>query len=289
MEQSIKSTLKLMKYNSIDIIGSSSDTELKYFSDIDTEEFIKTKKTYEQILKFFQNKYTEAIKTPNIWVTDFKAGYYSGQPIKWSYEQIMKGERWIDDRRIKFVDTLVQQSIIKMDIVLILNDEFIELSTNYYFDFSNRNKTFDKIDKKNSEQKLLYDYRKLKETNFYKSLKRLYSYYGMIDDKDSQKILLKIFNSKLGFLNKQLNSLKTLVLLIENRYKPKKKDIIDAVLKINNKLEKYKYNVNLDNLESKSLVGVKDLINEAVEELSEVLDVDVNNFIKKSNLSHVLK
>jgi hypothetical protein len=287
LKSKLKVPFSIMRYKELDILGSANDSKLDYFSDIDTQEFIQTSKTYRQILEFFQDKYTKAIKDKNIWVTDFKAGHYAGRPLKWSYVQLMNGYQWIDDKRFSFIGTLTQQSIIKMDIIVILDGEFIELSTNYTFNFTGKNQTFPCKD--NIADSLLYDYRILKKTNFYKSLKRLYAYYKFIDDKDSQKVLLKIFNSKLGFLNKQLNSLKTIVLLIDNKYRPKKEDIITAISKINVNLQKYNYNVDLDNIESKSVVKIKQYLNDVIIILSEILDDDVNTFIKKSNISYVLK
>ena len=282
----LKEVILLMKMNEIDIIGSYSDTNLKYFSDIDLEEFVKTKRTYSQILKLFQYKYTKALSNPNMWVTDFKSGFYNGKPIKWSYDELMDGYKYIDSIRIPFIDTLTQISIIKFDLVILLDDIYVEITTNYYFDFTNKNKTYRE---QNREQKLLYDYKLLKEDNFYKALKRLYSYYKLTGNKEYQKILLKIFNSKFGFLNKQISGLKTIELLLQNDKKPKKKDIINAIYSINDNLKQYKYDSStLTNLDNQSLKKIENKVNDTIGELSSNLDGYIYNFINKSNISSIL-
>ena len=53
---SIPNTIKLLKFEAVDIIGSYSDVNLKYFSDVDSQEFLDTSKTYQEILEAFQDK-----------------------------------------------------------------------------------------------------------------------------------------------------------------------------------------------------------------------------------------
>jgi hypothetical protein len=238
---SLKEIFNIVKFVHVDIIGSKADTDLRYFSDIDLQEFVKTDKSYDQILKFFQQKFKQVRQTPNLYITDMKAGYYSGRPLKWRYEDIMNGYKYFDnDLKITFHEALTQDSIIKLDLVAFLDDEYIEVTTNYYFDFEDRQKTFRDLSDEDVKRKLLYDSRILKaESDIYKSLKRLYSYYELSGNKKGKQKLIKLFNSPVGHLNKLVNSLKTISLLINNEKKPIKSDIIKAIYKIKSNLKPY--------------------------------------------------
>ena len=71
----------------------------------------------------------EIIKSvDNTIVTDFKMGENSkGEPLRWTYEEIKRRE----NNGITFDDVMKQKSIIKMDIVTLLNGRFIEISKVY--------------------------------------------------------------------------------------------------------------------------------------------------------------
>ena len=76
-----------------EVIGSASkDDKMLYSADIDLQENIKSKKDIrELILKKFQNKFKQAKKSNNLFITDFKAGLspINNLPLKWSYDEIL--------------------------------------------------------------------------------------------------------------------------------------------------------------------------------------------------------
>lgn len=272
----------VLEYNEVDIIGSANDTNLKYFADIDTQEFIKTKKTYSEILSFFQEKYTNLIEMKNVYVTDFKAGFYSGKPLKWNYTDLMNGYKTITEHiHIDFEEALTQKSIIKIDIIIDLNEQLIEMSTNYYFDFKGRNTTTP-IGIDNPIKKLLYDYKEQKNVNFYRALKRLYSYYQFIDDEPNQNKLLKIFNSGIGYINKQLSGLKTIQLLVKNDNKPKKDRLMKEVKKIVNNFTSVGIHIDITDKYFNSK------LNKAIEFLSDKLNTIITKRMMKPDMKNVL-
>jgi len=281
----LKNIFNIVKFSHVDIIGSKADTDLKYFSDIDTQEFVKTKKTYTDILQFFQKMFKRIREEPEVYITDMKSGFYGGRPLKWNYNEIMQGFKYFEnDLKITFQETLTQDSIIKLDLVAYINGEYIEVTTNYYITFTDKNKTFTDPTKDEIKQKLLYDSRVLKsENNVYKSLKRLYSYYDLVDNDSGKKKLIKLFNSPVGYLNKLVNSLKTISLLINNEKKPTKKHIIDAIYKIKNNLKDHHDAPLLDNLNNLSFSQIDDRVNKTITQLSNIVSTETDKYISSLN------
>ena len=276
----LKDIFNIVKFVHVDVIGSKASTELKYFSDIDLQEFVKTDESYDKILQFFQQKFKQVRETPNLYITDMKAGFYI-KPLKWSYNEIMQGFKRFDNKlKITFQNALTQDSVIKLDLVAFLDGEYIEVTTNYYFDFEDRNKTFRELSDKEIKQKLLYDARILKsESNVYKSLKRLYSYYELIGNEKGKKKLIELFNSPVGHLNKLVNSLKTISLLINNEKKPVKSDIVKAIYKIRNSLKPYSDAVLLSNLDNMPFDKIDSRVNKTIKQLSDVVTKHTDKYI----------
>jgi uncharacterized protein YktA (UPF0223 family) len=299
---SIPDTIKLLKFEEINIIGSYSDVNLKYFSDVDSQEFLSTSKSYQEILESFQDKIKKILALPNLFIIDFKLGFLDGLPLKWSVKEILLGKKYVDGRIIKFVDALSQESIIKLDVILLIKDKLVEISTNYYFDFDDRGQTYPNFDIDRTKQNILFEYSKLKAVNFYKALKRLYSYYKLVfntSDRTGVEMvkvvrtldaLRKIFNSKLGLLNKQLSGMKTLHDLIkstmDNRKKPSKMMVRNIYKKIVDNLVKAggypRETVTSEIPRSMTRYEILTFIEGEIERLSTRLDDDVRNFFRDS-------
>lgn len=277
----LKEIIDIVKFVHVDIVGSKADTDLRYFSDIDLHEFVKTDETYNKILEYFQYKFKEVRETPNLYITDFKAGFYSGKPIKWTYEDIMNGYKYFDnDLKITFREVLTQESTIKLDLVAFLNDEYIEITTNYFFDFKGKNKSFHELTDDEIKKELLYSSRLLRvDNNVYKSLKRLYSYYSLTKNKKGQERLIKLFNSPIGYLNKLVNSLKTISLLINNEKKPVKSDIVKAIYKIRNHLKPYSNAIFLNNLDNMPFDKIDSRVNKTIDKLKEIVSKETDKYI----------
>jgi hypothetical protein len=229
-----KKILKILSINEYKLIGTGGDDKIIYKSDIDAQEKVnlssRDEDTYNYILKFFQNIFNENYKNKNVFITDFKCGIQAGNiPIRWNIKDINNGYKIIEDRKIEFITTLQQQSIIKIDIILLDTDKlYHDISYNYYFLFKNfstnpRVNTFAEI-----KAGLLNDSIELKaENKNFKAMKRLYSYYKLNGENEKQLILLAIFNSRVGKFNSLINQLQIIVDVLTNNFrKPNIEDII---------------------------------------------------------------
>ena len=304
----IPKTVNLLKFESVDVIGSYSDTKLKYFSDVDVQEFLETDASYQDILEAFQEKVLKIANHPEVFFSDFKLGVYNRQPLHWTVDEILKGEKHVEGGSgiivVFFTDALQQESVIKIDVIAVIKNELVDITTNYYFDFTRdgeESKTFPDANLEKTKKSLLFEYSTLKGDNFYKALKRLYTYYKLIfsaSDKSGAEMveivkaleaLRKVFNSKLGSLNKQLSSLKTLRDLIEVTLEEEKRPTMGLIHKvyqsIRSNLSQQGY--NLESLAKNPALSREELIvflDENIDELEDKLEDAVKNFLKKSNL-----
>ena len=249
--KNIKKLLKLLTLYEYDILGSAADPNVKYKSDVDAQEIINLSiddnKDYNDIYKFFKDLFIKIKKSKNIYITDFKCGHYNNTlPIRWTYDDIMNGYVETDGEKKDFITALNQRSIIKIDIILLDEDDklYKELSVNYYFNYINEDKKTEFSTNLNPTDKdyiiisLKEDIEEFKkEENYYKMLKRMYSLYK-IEYKPTNK-LLKIINSPIGLLNSYVNQLNIINDIIELS-KLNKPNINDIKYNIN-----YVYN-NID-------------------------------------------
>jgi len=213
-----KEFYKLNIGRKIKLIGSSNKKNILYNSDYDLESHFGTKDKDELLIKIcnhFRNIFVDAMNDPNIYITDFKCGEVNGEPIRWTYKDIKKGNK----NGYHFIDCLKMKSTIKIDEVYFLNGSFIEITDNYYFTIGDH-QNYPTQTRKEIIQSIKKDYLELvKDGNYYKALKRLYSI------KPTKK-LTDYFNSEIGILNKARSDLDTLLLLQEQKFrKPNINDI----------------------------------------------------------------
>ena len=111
----------------------------------------------------------EIIKSvDNTIITDFKLGENAkGELLRWTYEEIKRRE----NNGITFDDAIKQKSMIKMDVVTLLNGRFIEITEvyNIYIDGeSNSDYSIENIRKELRDDMN----QQIKEGNLMKALKR---------------------------------------------------------------------------------------------------------------------
>jgi len=225
------------------LVGSRADKNIKYTADYDLKEkktFKKTADVYFHIFNLFREKFKEALENPNIWIIDFKCGMFRGQPIKWNKTEMKRGYKNIDSYIILFTDCLQQNSIIKLDIIGIDKDHNItEYSDIYKIKVGDLNLTQYEPNSEDEKNSFLTDfYGKVKYKKYFKALRRLYNYAIVIKNKTLQNDLISIFNSSLGEDYKIMNDLNTLLMLLEQKFKPVDRNIILTQLnkmKINTK------------------------------------------------------
>jgi hypothetical protein len=228
-KQSIQHVFDLLairgKYN---IIGSASNDEILYYSDFDLSTFEKV--SLQSIKKIFQNKFKEAQKDPTIFITDFKCGEVDGEPVRWNKKNIKTERQIVNGKEITLDECLLMPSTIKMDIIALIDGDFVEFSDNYYLSV-NGVKNYD--DEEVSNNVLLKELEKsakeyYDEPNYFKYLKRVFSIKTI--QGQSTKKLVDFFNSQVGLLNKSKTDLETLILVFDNCCrKPKLEDICNNI------------------------------------------------------------
>ena len=277
--------IELLKIRNVEVIGSASDENLKYRSDIDLQEYVYHNQPKKIILQLFQEKYKEAKQNKKIFITDFKCGFTgAGVPLRWDYETIQKGYQYLNGVKYTFISQLKKKSIIKMDIIALFRGRFVEFSNNYYFIFNKKYKTQPKKD--NILKSMLIDANNLQATNqFMKSLKRIYIFlkYMKIDNEDTKK-LIDLFNSKYGKLSKQISDLKMIKDLYNNNFrKPLQKDINHNLQLIKNELPS-KYKPLIDPLLTSNNF-VKD-ISEVIQTLNNALNTKLIDYVKEHQINY---
>jgi hypothetical protein len=228
-KQSIQDVFDILairgKFN---IIGSASNQDILYYSDFDLSTFEKV--SLQSIKKIFQDKFKEALKDPTIFITDFKCGEVDGEPVRWNKTNIKTGSQIVDGKRITLEECLLMPSTIKMDIVALIDGDFVEFSDNYYLSVNGVKNYSDEEVSKNvllkeleTSAKEYYD-----EPNYFKYLKRVFSIKTMKNQSTTK--LVDFFNSQVGLLNKSKTDLETLILVLENKFrKVKLEDVCNNI------------------------------------------------------------
>ena len=219
--------VKLINFISIEgkttIIGSSNLKPIRYNSDYDLSTEVKGPLDIAQkIYLKFKEIFKLSKNNKNIFITDFKCGIDSyGEPLRWKYNDIMKGFQIVNGETYFFESCLFHKSTIKIDIIYLINNKFTELSDNYYIKIGN-NTNFEDISKKSVKQSLKKDYDQLIiDGKYYKALKREFSMIEIDQPKNKlsnrQLKLIDYFNSDIGILNKGRADLDLLLILLEEQ------------------------------------------------------------------------
>jgi hypothetical protein len=214
------------------IIGSSSLKPTLYFNDYDLNEYFKSdsKNILNKITSHFKTLFKETYNNPDAWIIDFKCGIdpnydkdelsmEDGYKLRWSRQDINKGYKVLRDGTKKyFKDCILDKTIMKIDYILLLNGAFTEISENYELSIDGVTNIITNIDLKKELQK---DIVKYKNENKMKSLKREFSLLREEGkNPKKRKKLLEIFNSEYGYLNKIINNLSTILLMLEQSFRP---------------------------------------------------------------------
>ena len=204
------------------LVGSSSLLPNIFSTDYDlNDSFSKSgnvQENFHNLWVFFKHFFRMCKKNKSLWITDFKCGMKDGIPIRWSYEDIIKGEK----ENISFIEALQQKSRIKLDVIFRLNSEFVEISMIYYISVGDiKNFNDEEFETKTRAEELKRDINLYtREHNYIKVLKRKFSLFKLEDTKiQLQEKLLDLFNSPVGLLYKSVVDLKTIILLKEQIFR----------------------------------------------------------------------
>lgn len=276
-------TKKVFKFLSITglqtLVGSSADDDVIYSADYDLMEqkdFKKTNNVYEDILTLFRKKYIQALKpNSNIWIIDFKCGTFRGQPIRWDKDSIKLGYVVINDEPKYFVDCLQQESRIKMDVIAVdANGVLNEYSDIYFIRIGDMSLSRE-INEEEAAKGIYSDFHYyIEEKNYYKAVKRLYSYAKITNNKPLMRDLLKVINSNLGVNSKMIADLGIISALIDNNFK-----------KVNKKLIVYNLSkLNIQVAKNKSLTSIKEYLEELITTYMDGLNKMVMEQVRSNKL-----
>jgi hypothetical protein len=234
--------------NDYELIGSSKH-KIKYISDYDLQNTVK-KIDHNKILKQFQDKFIQAEKKNGWYITDFKCGIFNNTPVRWKKDDIMRG--YIDlaeTKRVMFINTLYDDSVKKLDLIVIDKD-INEYSCNYYFE--NKEET----NKDNIYKSLYIDVKTyFFEENYMKMLKRLFSLMMIDKENYNTKEILKLFNSDTGKLYQEKSKLGTIKILLsvisnwqndKNILKIMKKYKMKSEIEIDEKIKSLQKKININ-------------------------------------------
>jgi hypothetical protein len=284
------------------IIGSGSLKEIKYSADYDLNEIFSqpfdSRTILDKITKMFQSKFAVAERDPNIFITDFKCGMDSdGEPLRWNKDDIKKGYKMMKNgRKIAFQDCILMKTTMKLDVTALINDRFVEFSDNYLIklgDDANFFKHDIERDHLLNNLKHSWDENFYARGNYFKALKRAFSYYLALDP-DRYLIelntLKNFFNSPTGLLYKLKNEMETILILLENESgfrEPKMSDVKKNIKIILEQLSSFPdLNSVCDHLKksisSKSKQEVYKHLEESKKELFEIINSATLDFISKN-------
>jgi len=277
------------KYN---VIGSANLKSINYNSDYDLDEFYSGHSTniYDKIYYLFREKFIQFKKNPNTFVIDFKCGELDNEPIRWNYYDITNGYKILsNNRKIFFQDCLKLKSTIKLDLIYLLNGTFIDINEIYYLHLNNTtNYKKSNSNKKNILESIKESYDEyLREKDYFKALKRCFSYKSLENPKKYKPQLLKLidfFNSFTGKINKSKNDLELLHVLIENNFrKPKIEDIKNNLQIIKQFLSISNVSMEIDNIcSSNSLKQMDSKIQKLRDILFSISNKNTLDFIHKN-------
>jgi hypothetical protein len=285
--KNILKSLKKIKDGSI-IIG-----EIKFGEEIDIkkkiEDLTKTKastiKNYKEIENMADSKGVKIKKLKNNKITE--SDYFNIKDelrdlyiLRWNANDILEG------KADKYLDQ--ENPIFKIDFECWTGSNYIECSNYIVLGESASDEEFSKSLKDNIKKTLYVN------TNYYKVLKRLYSYYRSIDNQKMIDELINIINSpQLGALYSIISQLKVLELVDEyglknNATKAKIKKSLDYLKWYTQYLDQQdKLNLVIDKLKKKFDVEALDvlrlnLMDQLNKETLKIYSLNkINNIVKK--------
>jgi len=261
------------------VVGSANLRTSEFIQDYDVDEMFKTKgneaKILDSLTARFKDIFKISYKNPELFITDFKAGTdpsYSEDDdrfkLRWNKEDMKKGYKILGNGEKKFFrDCLMDKSRLKLDMIYLLNGEFIEISEMYRLNINGR-KNYDDA---NIEQELKNEIKKYKKQGkYFKVLKRKFSlakWKGII-----KKDYIDIFNGQAGLLNNLINQLKIIQnICLQTFRKPKLDDVRANLQSIKFKLSSV-YEIYHPNFSSKLDAICKKPLSKIYDSLTPIID-----------------
>ena len=270
----------------VNMIGSSNIKKIRYNSDYDIDVNLEGKDNIKDtIYKRFKKIFVLSKKDKNVYITDFKCGVNSkGDSIRWNYKEMMKGYKTVEGNKLYFTDCLMQKSNIKLDIIFLINEIYIETSDVYFLKIGDHTNYEDKTET-SAKTSLSDEIKRLtKEGSYYKALKREFSILNLTDKNLKRRNkLIEYFNSDIGILNKAKSDLDLIILLLteQNFRKPRITDIKNNIQIIKQNVS-YAPELKLSNLLNEACKSKKDKLIKIVHEVINKLENYINKDTKRN-------
>jgi hypothetical protein len=192
-------------------VGSARYDAIHYASDYDLHDLITHTNDklhpIDWIVKKIQEKYLNL--KPYSYITDFICGEdIHHEPIKWSEREILKGhKKTTGGYTVTLAQCLITKTLTRLTYITPIDGMFMQFEELYYIKIGNITNFDDSSHPIQNVLKSLKDdvIKKLNAGNYYKAIKRSFSWYALADPKKYHNILkhqLDFFNSEAGLLNK---------------------------------------------------------------------------------------
>jgi hypothetical protein len=288
----LRDVMNLMSITSkYKVIGSANLRTSEFIQDYDIDSMFKTTGNEEKILDSltarFKRIFSDAYKNPALFITDFKCGYDPSYPedddrfkLRWDKHDMKNGYKILGNGEKKFFrECLMEKVRMKLDMIYLLNGEFVELSEIYRLNINGRKN----YDDNNIEKELKQEIEKYKkEGNYYKMLKRTFSLLKW-KGKNTEKYI-EIFNGQEGLLNNLINQLKIIQnICLQTFRKPKLHEIRGNLQTIKQELSSV-YEIYHPNFSEKIDSICKKPLSKIYHSLTPIIDKlekQLNKYVKK--------
>ncbi len=219
------------------LIGSSNIRNILYNTDYDLNEKLdKNKNKFESLYDHFVEIFNKCYSNPAYYILDFKNGVaVDDEPIRWTYQDIKNGYVIYNNTKYNFIDCLKQDpNVIKIDLCVIINNQFTDVTNNYIFHSFDEAENFETI-KKQKKQKVVNDLADkidtfVEENKYMKAIKRKFSMERIKGKVDKQ--LLNFINSDYGMLYKAIHDLELVLSMLQQKFKPVNHNLIITNLQV---------------------------------------------------------
>lgn len=270
---------KMSLTSKVNVVGSASIKRSVYYSDYDLFERVQGMSA-KSIHNHFKTVFEIIKKNKDVTITDFKCGEIGGVPLRWTYEEIKNN----NNKGITFSEALKHKSIIKMDIVVLLNGRFIEITEVYSIFLngqSNMSPTLEEILESISAEYV----DQVRDGNYMKALKRMFSILKLKnEEKKKQDILLDYFNSPNGLIYRCKNDLETMYLVLDS---PKfdLKEVRNSLQVLKETISAFPVDNSLEQISKlKTKQAMKPLLRKQIRLLKAYINEQAKQFIQQNGI-----
>lgn len=220
--KSVRGVFELLSWHNDDdtpeVMGSAGNPNIKNASDYDLFEVVLKKKNttldsfLKQCHKMFRKLCIRIKRDKNVYFIDFKCGEINGEPVRWTLNEIIKGQKPDTSKNfvIKFVDSLAQKSRIKIDVIAYVNNQFTEFSNIFSLEQGDKKINEEEQTTAEIQTQIKNDIKEFKaEGNLMKSLKRQYLLHRSPEYEE-------FFNSDTGTMSKAVSDINTMIELLKH-------------------------------------------------------------------------